>query len=162
MDKRKFGLFAVLVMLAGAYVWVIGTRREAPLQVQFVELPGSSPTFSFNDDVVIRELVVVRKGQEPAEGEVYSAPEDEVVWHLVPRPPRNRGQAQEGEPPRELREQPATRAVAYGRRVRGLRRAPGTPRRGVPLEAGATYHFTATLDDGQVELEFSPGGSAGS
>ncbi|MEM6459730.1 MAG: hypothetical protein AAF710_10110 [Planctomycetota bacterium] len=156
MDKRKAGLLVALLALAGAYVWMMGMQREAPLEVQYLELPGSSPTFSFNDDVVIRELMVVRKGEEPAAGEVYVTPEDEVVWHLVPRPPREDGERA------ERREARPIRAVAYGRWVRGLRRAPGTPRRGAPLEAGATYRFTATLDEGQIELEFSPGGSAGS
>lgn len=149
MNKRQIGLGIVLLLIGIAYLVMFTARQEAPLEVMFVEMPGADPMFSFNDEVVFEEIKVIRPGVEPTEGELYIAPEDQVVWHLVPREPT------EGE---DQAEPTATKLVKYGRGVRGMRRAEGIPRRGVPLEPGVEYRFTATLaeDEGEVDLTFTP------
>ena len=148
MNQRIVGLVVVLVLIGIGYVVLLNARKVPPIEAMYVELPGSQPLFSFNDELTFTEVKVVRPAVEPAEGELYMIPEDEVVWHMIPREPR------EGQNPPELR---ATKALRYGQGIRGLRRAEGIPRRGIPLEPGVTYLFTATLADGEgfVELEFT-------
>jgi len=149
MNKRSVGLIIVLVLIGIGYAVLFNARKVPPIEAMYLELPGSRPVFSFNDELAFSEVKVVRPGVEPAEDELYIAPEDQIVWHLIPREPR------EGE---EAREPRPTKLLKYGQGLRGLRRAEGIPRRGVPLEPGVTYVFTATLADGQgvVELEFTP------
>ncbi len=149
MNKRTAGFLVVLVLIGLGYLVLFNARKVPPVEAMYVELPGSSPVFSFNDQLTFTEVKVIRPAVEPAEGEVYLKTEDQIVWHLIPRKPR------EGEEPRELR---PTKALRYGQGLRGLQRAEGIPRRGVPLEPGVTYVFTATLADGQgvIELEFTP------
>lgn len=149
MDKRKVGLVVVLLLIGLGYVVMFNARKLPPIEAMYVELPGTQPVFSFNDQLTFSEVKVVRPGVEPPEDQVYIAPQDQVIWHLIPREPR------EGEEPRELR---PTKLIKYGQGMRGLRRAEGIPRRGVPLEPGVTYLFTATLADGTgvVELTFTP------
>lgn len=149
MNQRTVGVVIVLVLIGVGYLVLFNARKVPPIEAMYVELPGASPVFSFNDQLTFTEIKVVRPGVEPPEDELYIAPQDQTVWHLIPREP------QEGEDPVELR---PTKAVKYGQGMRGLRRAEGIPRRGVPLEPGVTYLFTATLADGQgvVELEFTP------
>ncbi|MEM1108521.1 MAG: hypothetical protein AAGH99_07505 [Planctomycetota bacterium] len=149
MNKRTVSLTVVLMLIGVGYLVLFNSRQIPPIEAMYVELPGARPIFSFNDELTFEEIKVVRPGVEPPEGEVYVAPEDEVVWHLIRREPR------EGREPPGLR---PTDNITYGRGMRGLRRAQGIPRRGVPLEPGVTYMFTATLAEGEgtVEFEFTP------
>lgn len=149
MSKRQVGLGIVLLLIGVGYLLMFNSRREAPVEVQFYEAPDGEPMFSFNDEVTFREIKVVRPGVEPAEDEVYITPEDQIVWHMVPREPK------EGQ---DAVEPPTGKVVKYGRGLRGMRRAKGIPKGGVPLEPGVEYRFTATLaeGEGEVDLTFSP------
>ena len=152
MDTRKVGLAIVLVLIGIGYVVMLNGRRLPPLEVMYIEQAGmNQPIFSFNDEVVFEEIKVVRPATEPQEGETYTSPEDQVVWHLIPREPR------EGEDEIQL---PATDLLRYGQGMRGMRRAEGIPRRGIPLEPGVDYIFSAKLagGGGEVELLFTTGG----
>ena len=160
MQSKHVGLIIVLLLIGAGYLWMFNARRVPALQGMFVELPGAAATFSFNDSVVFTEIKVVKAAKPAAEGEVYTGePEDELVWHLVEREPEP-----DKEP--EAIDKREVRALAYGRRVRGLRPAENSPRRGEPLVRGAEYIFYGTLADdyggGVLELPFTPGGKSDS
>jgi len=147
MNKRTVWTGIALLLIGVAYLYVYGSRRLPPIIVDPQQISGSAVIFSFNDDVLLEEVKVVRPAVEPKAGEAYVSSDPEIMWHLIPRTPV------EGEenPPQQVE----THALRYGSGVRGLRRAPDIPRRGKPLEPGATYRFTATLVTGQViEAEF--------
>ncbi|MEO1236140.1 MAG: hypothetical protein AAFX76_05060 [Planctomycetota bacterium] len=145
MNKRTIGLVVVFVLIGIGYLFVFGNRGLPPVEAMALELPGQPLSFSFNDEVTVREVRVVQPASEPREGEVFVSSEDRVMWQLIPRDLR------EGE---EAVPVPTTKLIRYGRGLRGMRRPPGVPRRGEPLEPGVDYVFKATLDEGLVELTF--------
>ncbi|MEM9420142.1 MAG: hypothetical protein AAGA25_13970 [Planctomycetota bacterium] len=154
MDSRKIGLIIVLVLIGIGYVVMFSSRKLPPIEVMYVEMPGMErPMFSFNDEVTFEEIKVVRPAVEPQEGELYMITEDQTVWHLIPRAPR------EGE---DEIERPALDLLRYGQGMRGMRRAEGIPRRGIPLEPGVGYIFSAKLagGEGEIELAFTTGGKS--
>jgi hypothetical protein len=158
MERKHVGLIVVVLLLAVGYLWMFNARRVPPVEGRFMQLPGSAPTFAFNDKLVFREIKVVQATPDPGHEAAYQgAGEDRVVWHLVEREPPEGQTDEEADAWMQRRE---VRAVSYGRGVRGLRRAAGVPRRGVPLEPGAEYVFYGTLaegyGDGVVEVRFTP------
>ncbi|MBB6430777.1 hypothetical protein [Algisphaera agarilytica] len=154
MDNRKVGLIIVLVLIGIGYAVMFNSRKLPPVEVMFIQPKATDRAlFSFNDEVAFEEIKVVRPAVEPKEGELYMVTEDQIVWHLIPREPK------EGE---EEIERPATDLLRYGQGMRGMRRAEGIPRRGIPLEPGVGYIFSATLADGEgeVELTFTTAGKS--
>ncbi|MEM8736931.1 MAG: hypothetical protein AAGG38_00425 [Planctomycetota bacterium] len=145
MNRKTIGLIVVVLLLGAGYWKLYQARQLPPLEVVALHLPGQPLQFAFNGDTVVREVKVLRPAPEPQEGAVFLAAEDQTLWHMIPREPP------EGE---ALPELTPTNLVRYGRRVRGLRPAPDTPRRGLPLQPDVAYRFIATTDDGVIELDF--------
>ena len=148
--SRKAVLITVAFLLLGAgYLWLYQSRRVPPLSVSFMQMRGASPVFSFNDSVVLEEVKVVETAAEGASaesGEGAGGDDARVLWHLQLRP---------DDEARSDDDRHRTRAVSYGRGVRGLRPVEGTERRGQPLRIGGRYRFEAvTRDDGAVSLDF--------
>lgn len=151
MNKRNVGLVVILVLLGGVFAFLQWRGRESPLMVRANQIGTGPVVFTFNDEVLFEEVMVIKPATEAPEGDgVYVAPEDEVLWHLIPSEPK------EGEEPREPRPQVSIR---YGSGVRGLRRAEGIPRDAAPLQPGTRYLFQARIvGEPPIELEFSPRG----
>lgn len=148
MNKRNITMVVVLVLLAGLFVFMQMRGRESPLEVRANQIGKGPVTFTFNDEVLFEEVMVIKPATEAPEDGVYVAPEDEVLWHLIPREPK------EGEEPREPRPRVS---INYGRGVPGLRRAEGMPRDAAPLQPGTRYLFQARIvGEPPIELEFSP------
>ena len=155
MNTRTAVLIGVLVVLAIGAAWLFTARQDVPLEARAKQIAGGPLIFSLNGDTLVEEVKVVKpappdaaEGGAPVDG-VYVEPTEEVMWHLVPAQPR------EG---REVREPEPVQAIQYGRRLRGLRPAPDTPRDGKPLEPGERYVMTALTSEGDLELAFDAPG----
>ncbi len=146
-SRKTIGLVVVLLLIGAGYLWMFQSRKVPPLQVTYMQMTGTGPVFSFNDNVVVDEVRVLAPAVEPGEDEVYTTPEDRVMWHLRLR--------EDYDPATAQRERRDYRALTYGQNIHELRPVKPTPRKGEPLVAGETYRFAAqTRDDGAVEIEF--------
>ncbi|MEM7625316.1 MAG: hypothetical protein AAF333_06785 [Planctomycetota bacterium] len=154
MSRNQWiGLGVALGLIGLAYLWVYGRDRLPPVEVMAVTVPGSNTFFSFNDDVLVEEVMVFR----PAEGanltDDLAYIEGEVMWHLVPRPPVE-GEADGDNAQINPDPQPLD-VIRYGRGLVWLRPAEGFRRRGKPLEPGVQYVFVAKLTEGRAQTVFT-------
>ena len=155
MNTRTVVLIEVLVVLAIGAAWLFTARQDVPLEARARSIAGGPLVFSLNGGALVSEVKVVRPAPPDAAADgapvdgVYVEPTEQVMWHLVPAEPR------EGREPPEPK---TVRAIQYGRRLRGLRPAPDTPRDGRPLEPGERYVMTAATSEGDLELAFDAPG----
>ena len=155
MNTRTAVLIGVLIVLGIGAAWLFTARQDVPLEARARSIGGGPLVFSLNGDALVREVKVVKppppdaaEAGAPVDG-VYVEPTEEVMWHMVPAEPREGREPPEPQP---------VQAIQYGRRLRGLRPAPDTPRDARPLEPGERYVMTAATSEGDLELEFAAPG----